>query len=412
MVNCLGPLFAKLKPFDGHALLSPSSAHRWIRCTGSIRFTQEIKKTNPEIEDTSSKAAEEGTRAHELAEAKIIRFINEKNGVSKILDSSVEPDDEYMDQITDGYATYILDEVRKAKEQHKGHGHFIDEILGTEVPVHMDQIPTYGRTDAVYVLLTSESVHVSVFDFKYGYSRVEVKNNPQLKLYAIGVLEIIEPLLEGKEVLIDTHIYQPRVNNVGKSSIEYQELIEWYRRLKVVATAALNGTGRIHAGPHCLYCPVSQFCKDRLSYDFEVISNKLREASQLVMKEETGETLASMLDTLDGLKSTAEKLESAIKEKAIERIENGGSVPGYIKKERKGREMYEASAKAQIVLNLKEKGYLEDLSLLEPVSPGKLKKAIGSEAFTEVTQGLMKTAKPIKVIEKDKTILENSDLFD
>ncbi|PZO96964.1 MAG: DUF2800 domain-containing protein, partial [Gardnerella vaginalis] len=40
-----------------HALLSPSSAHRWIKCTPSAVLEEKF-------ENTTSVAAEEGTAAH------------------------------------------------------------------------------------------------------------------------------------------------------------------------------------------------------------------------------------------------------------------------------------------------------------------------------------------------------------
>lgn len=47
-----------------HAVLSASSAHRWLFCTPSARLEQNF-------EDTASEAAAEGTAAHALAEHKL-----------------------------------------------------------------------------------------------------------------------------------------------------------------------------------------------------------------------------------------------------------------------------------------------------------------------------------------------------
>ena len=46
-----------------HAILSPSSAHRWMVCTPSAQLETQFP-------DTSSSAAAEGTLAHEICEIK------------------------------------------------------------------------------------------------------------------------------------------------------------------------------------------------------------------------------------------------------------------------------------------------------------------------------------------------------
>ena len=43
-----------------HALLAPSSAHRWIECPGSVVLSKDIP-------ETTSEYAEEGTFAHAVA---------------------------------------------------------------------------------------------------------------------------------------------------------------------------------------------------------------------------------------------------------------------------------------------------------------------------------------------------------
>ena len=50
-----------------HALLSASSAHRWLVCTPSARLEEQFP-------DTESGAAREGTLAHELAELKLRNY--------------------------------------------------------------------------------------------------------------------------------------------------------------------------------------------------------------------------------------------------------------------------------------------------------------------------------------------------
>ena len=55
----------------GHALLSPSSSHRWLICTPSAM----LESVEPGI---SSIYAEEGTEAHALAELKL-SYMLEKN---------------------------------------------------------------------------------------------------------------------------------------------------------------------------------------------------------------------------------------------------------------------------------------------------------------------------------------------
>lgn len=50
-----------------HALLSASSAHRWLHCTPSARLEEQYP-------DTTSEYAEEGTLAHEIAALKLSKY--------------------------------------------------------------------------------------------------------------------------------------------------------------------------------------------------------------------------------------------------------------------------------------------------------------------------------------------------
>ena len=65
-----------------HALLSPSSSHRWLNCTPSARLEEPY-------ESTGSAASEEGTVAHELAEHAIEKYL--AGGYLPLLDNCPHP---------------------------------------------------------------------------------------------------------------------------------------------------------------------------------------------------------------------------------------------------------------------------------------------------------------------------------
>ena len=55
-------------PANGHALLSASSAHRWLECPISVRMTADLP-------DTAGEAAAEGTLAHSIVEERLDSII-------------------------------------------------------------------------------------------------------------------------------------------------------------------------------------------------------------------------------------------------------------------------------------------------------------------------------------------------
>ena len=55
----------------GHAFVSPSGAHRWMKCTVSVTLEQEFPAQHND-------AADEGTAAHDLAEVELLRFLKTK----------------------------------------------------------------------------------------------------------------------------------------------------------------------------------------------------------------------------------------------------------------------------------------------------------------------------------------------
>ena len=91
---------------SSHATLGPSSAERWLHCTPSARLNA---KLIDRFGEQSSPYAEEGTKAHALAELKIRHeagFINDYN--FKVLREAMGELPKDMERNTDFYVDEVL----------------------------------------------------------------------------------------------------------------------------------------------------------------------------------------------------------------------------------------------------------------------------------------------------------------
>ena len=85
-----------------HAILSASASHRWLKCSPSARW--ELK-----FPDKTSAYAEEGTRAHALAEKTLKEF---RNGGSP----EVVSDDAEMKEAIQSYVDTVVEKFTEARQ--------------------------------------------------------------------------------------------------------------------------------------------------------------------------------------------------------------------------------------------------------------------------------------------------------
>lgn len=226
-----------------HAVLSASSSHRWLNCTPSARLELEF-------ENTSSEAAKEGTAAHALCEHKLKKALRKR---SKRPVSDYDSDE--MEDCTDAYVDFVMEQVTKAKAICK------DPIVLIEQ--HLDfscYVPDgFGTGDCI--IISDEMLHI--IDFKYGMGiLVEAENNPQMKLYALGALNIYDALYDIKEVAMT--IFQPRRENVSTWILPSDDLKEWAEsELKPKAELAYQGAGEYLPGEWCTFCRAAVRCRAR-----------------------------------------------------------------------------------------------------------------------------------------------------
>ena len=160
-----------------HAKLSPSSAHRWTACPGSIR--EESKYPN-----VDSDASLDGTRSHLLLSMCLQAGVSATAAIGTKIDDSPSAFF-YVDKDRADRVQVALDYVAERRALYGG-----DCTVESEVAVN----PAYlvGRADlngTSDIVIKAPGVRMlEVIDYKDGFNAVPAEDNPQLELYAIGAL--------------------------------------------------------------------------------------------------------------------------------------------------------------------------------------------------------------------------------
>jgi hypothetical protein len=310
--------------------------------------------------ESTSAAAEEGTRAHELGEmtaAFVFGKISLKefhvwkedwvhrNGLS---DDTVAE----MTRHIDGYVELI-------KERMALHPYSQLE-LEQSLPSGIDGC--WGTSDAVIV----SPVHVEVIDLKYGKGiEVFAANNPQLKLYGLGALDTYGDVL-GETETVTLTIYQPRMGGVSSETLTADELRAWREEIRPVAAEALAPGARFAPSESaCKWCPVAGECKARLEY---ATAEDFGTDPDLVSPAELAEALAK----LSMIRSWCDAVQDTALRKAYS---EGTEIPGWKVVLSGGRRTINDAAAA--VQTLIDKGYAaEQVAQLNIKGIGVLEKLI------------------------------------
>ena len=226
-----------------HAILSASSSHRWLHCLPSARLELEFENTNGE-------AAKEGTAAHALSEHKLKKALRIR---SKRPTSEYDSDE--MEECTDAYVDFIMEQVELARKS------CTDPIVLIEQRLDFSCYVPDGFGTGDCVIISDDRLHI--VDFKYGMGvLVDAEDNPQMKLYALGALEIYDSLYDIKEISMT--IFQPRRENVSTWTVSVEELKAWAEEeLKPKAAKAYQGEGEYIPGEWCTFCKAAVRCRAR-----------------------------------------------------------------------------------------------------------------------------------------------------
>lgn len=231
-----------------HALLSPSSAHRWLNCTASPR----LEEREP---DQSSSYAEEGSLAHAYCARVLKRYmelpVDTENAEIAQLEGRYHTGE--MDEHVSTYCAAVIGKLEKARETTPDARILIERRLD-----FTNYVPdAFGTADAIIIADGT----MDVIDFKYGKGvRVDAERNPQMMIYALGAYD--EFSLEYNIKNVRMTIIQPRIDNISEWQIPVYELISWAENtLKPKAKEAYDGKGEQNPGEWCRFCKIKGKCR-------------------------------------------------------------------------------------------------------------------------------------------------------
>jgi hypothetical protein len=332
-----------------HALLSPSSAHRWLHCTPSARLEATLpeQKRNPNLKDYSA----EGTLAHSLSEIKL-KYQLGQIGIEEH-DTEIELCKNNLlysielEEVANSYVNYVRSQI----------GQNDKAIVEARVDIGEYVVESFGTSDCI--ILNERTL--TVIDLKAGAGiPVSAINNEQLRLYALGSYERYkEEFPNLKE--IRTIIVQPRLDSITEDTTTVTKLIEWGRHyVKKRAQKAYAGTGEFVPGDHCQFCRAKATCKARSDFTNEIASLDFRPAPLL-----TEEEFELVLSRASQLKSYVNDIEAYATQRAIDE----DIIPvGFKLVVPKGHRKFSDFALAEVILLEKLNIQKEDLYETKPKS--------------------------------------------
>lgn len=346
-----------------HSKLSPSSAHRWLECTASVDAIVQA-----DLPETTSDAAEEGHRAHELAEICLTQ------NIAPLL---YEGDREYDDEMR-GHIEEYVNYIKKF--------HFFLKGYEIKLPLFYSLEDT-GTADVIG--LCAKELHI--IDLKYGQGVfVEIKDNPQLIIYAISALRMYSTFTEIENVVI--HVFQPRMANIACCSYSLEELKVHENNIFKQAAITLTPTAQFKPSEHtCHFCAFKPQCGALEKHLTEVLSPYFTnlEESKLI----TDEKMRRVLDNKKLIIGWIKEIETHV----LTILQTGGSFKGY--KVVKGKGSKSWGSIENLLALLQNEAYEQKI-----LSPAKFKK------FVNKHKGKVNLER-VKTVERDIIRQEGKEIL-
>lgn len=192
---------------DVHARLSPSRAHRYMPCPGSVILEEQFP-------DESSVYADEGTAAHWLAST----CLQDGMDAASYLGEDIRVGERKF-RVTPEFAEHVQSYVDFVRQAAEGGTLLVEKRVSI---AHLTGEQDAGGTADAIILFPQKRL-MKVIDLKFGMGvAVSATRNPQAMKYGLGALHDYDLL--GSFEQVELVIHQPRLNSVSSYVATLEEL--------------------------------------------------------------------------------------------------------------------------------------------------------------------------------------------
>jgi hypothetical protein len=408
----------RIIPEGIHALLSPSKAHQWLNCLGSLAATRDLPSK------PASRYAAEGTVYHDVARRALLEnqdctaYIGDRYKVGEFEftvdeDNAIEAQ-KYVDQVRAIPGKRYV-EVDLDYHELLGVPQFHTEIHGS-MPTAKFPVAS-GTGDAV--ILDYENRIIWGGDLKFGRGDIVYAStvfnagttaerrepNPQLGLYLAAAVARYELLGITDDWTAIGCISQPRVNHYDTHKMTVGELRAWTQeqRQKAQGAYALWCEGPVQPNivasltpgeKQCRWCPLSGNCAAQDQRILDRFPKGHAAAAIPTLVQLTDEQVAEALDLSDEIESWL----SAVRSEGLARALRGAVLPNWkLVEGRRGNRTLNTEASVQLdVATLTEIGIEEAAEPSTLPVEDALHFALGDAAFIKKVKTVAQLQKPLE----------------
>lgn len=282
-----------------------------------------------------------------------------------------------------GYSAFILEQIEVAKET------CVDPVVLIEQRVDFSRWVEQGFGTADSIIIADGALRI--VDYKHGLGiLVSAEDNPQMKCYALGALELFDDIYDIDSVSMT--IYQPRRQNISTFELAKADLYAWADEvLKPTAELAFAGDGNFLCGEWCGFCKAKHECRARAEANLLLAQHDFKLPPLLEDSE-----IEVILSRVDEFVSWA----SDIKEYALQQAVSGKEWHGW--KLVEGRSNRKYTNETAVIQVVRDAGFDPFEKKLLGITA--MQKLLGKARFEELLAAYIEKpqGKPTLVPESDK----------